>query len=106
MVRCFIHYQEEMPMRKVKPITLSDENRETLESWSRGRSTEARLVLRANILLLAAAGKLNKEIAAELKTAKTTVIRWRKRFIKEGISGIERDAPRSGRKVSISSETV
>jgi transposase/transposase-like protein len=106
MVRCFIHYQEEMPMRKVKPITLSDENRETLESWSRGRSTEARLVLRAKILLLAASGKLNKEIAEELNTAKTTVIRWRKRFIEEGLKGIEMDAPRSGRKPSIPPETV
>jgi transposase len=93
-------------MRKAKPIILSAENRETLEAWSRGRSTEARLVLRANILLLAAAGKLNKEIAAELKTAKTTVIRWRKRFIRDGLSGIATDAPRSGRKPSIPSETV
>jgi transposase len=93
-------------MRKSKSITLSDEERGILETWSRGRSTEARLVLRAKILLLAEAGKLNKEIAEGLKTAKTTVIRWRKRFIKEGMSGIERDAPRSGRKPSISSEMV
>lgn len=93
-------------MRKVKPITLSAGNRSTLESWSPGRSMEAWLVLRAKILLLAAGGKLNKEIAAELKTAKTTVIRWRKRFLKEGLAGIERDAPRSGRKPSLPSETV
>lgn len=93
-------------MRKSKPICLSEEERKILETWSRGRSTEARLVLRSKILLMAECGKLNKEIAAELKTAKTTVIRWRKRFIKEGISGIERDAPGSGRKPSITSETV
>ena len=93
-------------MRKALPIVLSDGERGILESWSRGRSTEARLVLRARIVLLAASGKQNREIVSELKTAKTTVNRWRKRFIEGRVAGIERDAPRSGRKPSVPGATV
>ena len=59
---------------KIAPIiTLSEEERKTLESWSRGRSTQARLVLRAKIVLAAASGKTNEVIAMELGTAKATV---------------------------------
>ena len=47
-------------------ITLTDEDRATLERWSRSRSTEARLVERARIVLLAAEGQENKHIATEL----------------------------------------
>ena len=58
-------------MRKVKPVELSEDEKAELESWSRGRSTEARLVLRAKVVLRAAAGLQDKQIAAELKTART-----------------------------------
>ena len=92
-------------MRTAQRIVLRDEERVTLESWSRGRSTPARLVLRAKIVLAAASGKQNKEIVVDLGTAKTTVNRWRKRFLKGRVAGIERDAPRSGRKPSIPSAT-
>jgi transposase len=88
-------------MRIAQQIELTDADRTTLESWSRGRRTQARLVLRARIVLMAAAGRQNQEIAAACDTAKTTVIRWRKRFLAGGIAGIEHDAPRSGRKPSI-----
>lgn len=83
-------------MRRAATITLTDDERRTLEAWSRGRRTPARLVLRAKIVLLAAAGKQNKDIAAELATAKTSVIRWRKRFVAQRLAGIEKDAPRGG----------
>ena len=43
-------------MRIAPTITLSEEDRRTLESWSRGRSTPARLVQRAKIVILAASG--------------------------------------------------
>jgi transposase len=76
---------------------LSAEHRETLTRWSRGRSSPARLVLRSRIVLLAAAGKQNKEIAGELGADRGLVGRWRERFAKQGIAGIEKDAPRSGR---------
>ena len=68
-----------------------------LDRWSRGRTTPARLVLRAKIVLLAAAGRLNKEIAAELNTGMKTVCPWRKRYIELGPAGLEKDAPRGAK---------
>jgi transposase len=58
---------------------------------------EARLVLRAKIVLAAAEGKENKDIAVELETLRKTVGLWRKRFAQERLAGIEKDAPRGGR---------
>jgi transposase len=79
-------------------IELTDEDRKQLTKWSRGRSTPQRLVLRAKIVLLAADGMLNQDIAQNLGTLRKTVGLWRKRFADRGIQGIERDAHRSGRK--------
>jgi transposase len=62
-----------------------------------GRSTPGRLILRAKIVLAAADGKLNQDIAAELGTGMKTVCLWCNRFAKSGLAGIERDAPRAGR---------
>jgi len=84
-------------MRVAKEIVLTDEERTTLTKWSRGRSTPARVVLRAKIVLLAAEGRLNKDIAVELDTSKKTVCLWRKRFAELRLAGIEKDAPRGGR---------
>ena len=53
-------------MRVAVSITLTEEERATLQRWARGRSVEARLVLRARIILAAAEGKENKDIAVEL----------------------------------------
>jgi len=84
-------------MRIAPEIVLTDEERTTLERWSRGRSTPARLVLRSKIVLLAAEGKMNQKIAPRLKTALKTVSLWRRRFAEQRLAGIERDAPRGGR---------
>jgi transposase len=85
-------------MRVAPQITLDDEQRKTLQRWSRGRSTPARLVLRARIVLLAAKGKQNKDMASELGVDRSIVGRWRSRFAQHGPAGIEKDAPRGGRK--------
>src|SRR4051812_27165384 len=86
-----------MPMRRACQITLDDADRMVLERWSRGRSTQARLVTRARVVLAAADGKENKDIAAELNTSRGAVARWRDRFAESGIAGLEKDAPRGGR---------
>ena len=65
--------------------------------WARGRTTPARLVRRAQIVLLASEGKENREIAEELDIERTIVGRWRGRFAAQGLAGIEKDAPRGGR---------
>ncbi len=67
-------------MKTATVIVLSNGERKTLTTWSRGRSTPARLVLRAKIILAAADDKTNEAIAAELHTSKPTVGRWRNRF--------------------------
>ena len=68
-----------------------------LEQLARGRRTPARLVLRAKIVLLAADGFENQEIAAKLNASKPTVGLWRSRYTKFGLAGIEKDATRPGR---------
>jgi transposase len=78
-------------------IRLTDEERETLERWARGRSTPARLVLRAQIVLRAAEGAANNVVAQKLFTDRLLVGKWRRRFAEQGLAGIEKDAPRGGR---------
>ena len=85
-------------MRVAPQITLDDKERKILQRWSRGRSTPARLVLRAKIVLLATKGKQNKDMASELGVDRSIVGRWRSRFAQHGLAGIEKDAPRGGRK--------
>jgi transposase len=93
-------------MRVAPPVSVSDEERRQLERFERGRSTSARLVLRARIVLLAAEGKQNCDIAAAAGTDRFTVARWRNRFIRLRLPGIEKDAPRPGRRPRFSQEMV
>ncbi len=88
-------------MRVAPSVTISDEQRMRLLTWSRGRSTPNRLVLRSKVVLRAADGLENQEIAGELKVRPETVALWRNRFITHGLDGIVRDAPRPGRRPRI-----
>jgi transposase len=63
-------------------------------------------VLRARIVLLAADGHTDLKIAERLGVVPRTTARWRARFLKEGVAGLERDAPRPGRTPAISAQTV
>jgi transposase len=69
--------------------------------WSRGKRTQARVVERAKIVLAAADGKQNKQIAEELGVSQPTVGKWRNRYAEQRLSGIEKDLPRGGRKPSV-----
>jgi transposase len=64
------------------------------------------LVLRSRIVLLAAAGHRNKDIASELRCGGKTVCLWRRRFAQHGISGIEKDARRGATSDKTSDELV
>ncbi len=77
-------------------IDLSVEDRQQLESLVRRRTAEQRMVVRARIVLAAAAGEENATVAGRLGIALNTVIKWRKRFFEEGIDGLA-DRKRSGR---------
>ncbi|MCB9492250.1 MAG: IS630 family transposase [Dehalococcoidia bacterium] len=85
-------------MRIAPPIELTQEERAELTRWSRGRSTQARCVERARIVLLAADGKNNQEIGRQLGIDLNKVSRWRRRFAESRLAGIEKDLPRGGRK--------
>jgi transposase len=74
--------------------------------WSRGRKTPVRLVTRSRIVLCAAKGMENKEIAKEVGTDRLTVARWRNRFKKLRLVGIEKDAPRGGRPMTAGGDIV
>jgi transposase len=93
-------------MRLAPQIELTEEQREQLEKLSRGRSRPARIVERARIVLLAFEGKQNREIAEILGVTRRTVGRWRSRFAAKGMAGIEKDAPRPGRRRSLSEDFV
>jgi transposase len=56
------------------------------------------LVQRSQIVLLASAGMTNKDIATQVGVTRILVGRWRSRFAELGLEGIEKDAPRGGRK--------
>ena len=93
-------------MRVAPSVELTDEQRQTLEQWARGRSLPARQVERARIVLMAANGELDVAIAAKLGITNQKAARWRARFLALGLSGLEKDAPRPGRTPSIPSSLV
>ena len=93
-------------MRVAPAIVLTEDQERTLQQWSRGRSLPARQVERARVVLLAAAGKQDLEIAAEIGISNQKAARWRKRFLKAGLAGLEKDAPRPGRTPSLPKTTV
>lgn len=93
-------------MRVAERISLSEEQKSQLRAYARGRKVERRLAERASIILLAAENADNLEIAAKLGISRQTVARWRTRFLKLGMVGIERDAPRPGRSRTLNSEEI
>lgn len=62
-----------------------------------GKRVEVRLQQRARIVMLAAQGMQNKDIALEVGLDRRQVSMWRERFIEGGIPALRKDAPRSGR---------
>lgn len=85
-------------MRVACEIALDEQERSTLEKWSKGRMTPMRVVVRAKIVLLAASGMENRDIAAALSVGRDTVGQWRRRFSEHRLAGLVKDAPRGGRK--------
>ena len=93
-------------MRVAPPVVLTEDQERTLQQWARGRSLPARQVERARVVLLAAAGKQDLEIAAEIGISNQKAARWRKRFLEMGLTGLEKDAPRPGRTPAITAAKV
>jgi transposase len=76
------------------PLPLGSADGATLQRWARGRRVPYRLVIRSRIVLRAAAGYSNREIARQLRVSPLTVACWLSRFRLLGLSGIRTDAPR------------
>jgi len=88
-------------MRVAPNVVLSDEQHTELTRLSRGRTTQARIVQRAKIVLLAAGGLQDMQIAEQLDCDPQTVRRWRRRFLAQGVAGLLKDRPRGGRPAAI-----
>lgn len=93
-------------MRTASTIELTDEQRRQLQRWVRSATVSVRLARRARIILLAADGRDNREIGQTLDVGRVQVGRWRNRFAQDGLAGIERDLPRSGRKRRIDAAEI
>lgn len=93
-------------MRTSRRLNVCDEDRKELERLSRAATTPQRVALRARIVLFSGEGVGTGEIRERLKTTTPTVTRWRERYEREGIHGLLKDAPRSGRKRTIGKATV
>jgi transposase len=83
-------------MRVARPVVLNAEQSQQLQRWARSRSLPARLVERARIVWLAAQGRQDIEIGAELSISPNKAGRWRNRFLDAGLEGLKKDAPRPG----------
>ena len=91
-------------MRVAPPVSIDQSQRETLQQWARSRSLPGRQIERARVVLLAAEGKTDLEIAASLGITNQKAARWRKRFLQVGLAGLVKDAPRPGRKPAVSAK--
>jgi transposase len=84
-------------MRVAKPVELSADDDRRLRILSKRKRVEARAQLRARIVLLAADGMSDKDIAQKLDTDRRVAARWRARFLTAGVDGLLQDATRPGR---------
>jgi len=87
-------------------VVLSEADRNQLESWVRAQFTPQQVALRSRILLMAAEGKQDLEIADELSVNRHTPALWRKRFLTQGLDGVWEVQPGRGRKPLYDEEKV
>src|SRR3984893_19436185 len=70
-------------------LKLIPEQREDLQRWAHSRSLPAGDVFRARLILALADGTTYREIARSLKTSLPTIARWKMRFERDGLAGLE-----------------
>ena len=94
-----------MPNPQAVALVLTDEERAQLEAWSRRRKSAQALAQRSRIVLAAAEGLPNTEIARQLGIQRSVATRWRNRFAVHRLDGLS-DEPRSGQPRKISDAKV
>src|SRR5580704_10450080 len=97
---------EDESMRVARPVILQPEQRSVLEMYRRGRSLPVRWVERARIVLCAADGLQDQQIAERLGITPEKAARWRNRFLDGGLTALQQDAPRPGRTPTITNARV
>jgi transposase-like protein len=85
------------------PLSMTDGQREVLETLVRSRASEFRQVQRAQVLLLAADGVSNVEIAERCEVSRPTVLAWRKQFETNGLTKFGRVAKGRSRSQGVGS---
>jgi transposase len=80
---------------------LTDEQQRELSRLARSKRSSVGLAQRAQIVLLAAQGLQNTDIAERLGLGRVQVARWRERYLAGGVQGIERDLPRGAPPVKV-----
>jgi transposase len=82
-------------------LVLTDEERDTLLSWTRRRKSAQALALRCRIVLACADGSSNAEVAKALGISRPTVGKWRSRFVQRRLGGlVDEDRPGAPRKIT------
>ena len=87
-------------------LAITRAQREVLETWIAARNSPQKVVFRSRIVLAAARGISNRQIASELETSRPTVILWRNRFLQGGTAALIADAPGRGRPKQIAAAKV
>lgn len=85
-----------MPRKSPFAILLSTQEQAELEMMARKYTSQYRSVIRAKVVLYAAEGLSNDQIAARLDTPRQIVSKWRKRFFEQRLAGLA-ERPRRGR---------
>jgi transposase len=93
-------------VRIAPTVSLSPTQRQQLQSWAGARSLPQRQVQRAQIILLAAEGQQDIEIAERLGISRYKVARWRERFLNVGLDGLIQDATRPGRPRTVDEQEI
>lgn len=84
--------------KKSVTVTLSVEDRQRLEQWESSHGTPQQVALHCRIVLAAAEGQANLQIASDLSINRHTASLWRRRVQQEGIQSVWKTAPGRGRK--------
>ncbi|MGH7239064.1 MAG: IS630 family transposase [Candidatus Saccharimonadales bacterium] len=93
-------------MRVAPTIALSHEEETRLSKMAKSNTVSVREARRAEIILLAAGGMSNHEIAEVVGVGRVQVGRWRTRYTEGGISAIQKDLPRGGRKRFVNTQKI
>jgi len=93
-------------MRVAPIVQLTTEQEGLLSKTAKSSSVSVRFAQRAKIVLLAAHGMQDIEIAEHVGTTRQRSARWRDRFLRLGIEGLKKDAARPGRRKKFSAQKV